>query len=120
MVREAFGPGVPQPSSLDPSMLRIFSLAASLVAFAAVSAAVMPAAAETKLKVDVNGLAPAAVHAKIVQAAKAACRIELRNSTTGEQYVQQAGCINDAVAGAEAQLKTMRASNPGPAVIAGR
>ena len=101
-------------------MLRIFSLVAPLAAFAAVSAGAMPAAAETKLKVDVNGLAPAAVHAKIVQAAKAACRIELRNATTGEQYVQQTGCINDAVAGAEAQLKTMRAANDGASVVAGR
>jgi hypothetical protein len=118
MVWEAFGPGFLNPQVWNTIMLRTLSLAA----FAAVSAAALalPAAAETTLKVDVNGLAPAAVHAKIVQAARAACRVELRNSTTPDQYFQQAGCISDAVAGAEAQLKTMRAANGGGSVVAGR
>jgi hypothetical protein len=99
-------------------MLRTLSIVAPLTACAVALA--LPAAAETTVKVDVNGLAPAAVHAKIVQAAKAACRIELRNSTTPDQYFQQGGCINDAVAGAEAQLKAMRAANGGSSVVAGR
>jgi hypothetical protein len=117
MVREAFGPGFLNPQVWNTIMLRILSLAA----LGAISAAIaMPAAAETTLKVDVNGLAPAAAHAKIVQAAKAACRVELRNSTTPDQYFQQVGCINDAVAGAEAQLKTMHAANGGASVVAGQ
>ena len=99
-------------------MLRTLSLATLGAVLAA--AVALPATAQTVLKVDVNGLAPAAVHAKIVQAAKAACRVELRNSTTGDQYVQQPGCINDAVSGAEAHLKTMHTANVDGSVVAGR
>jgi UrcA family protein len=95
-------------------MLRTLSIAAVGAALA------LPAAAETTVKVDVAGLDAPAAHARIFQAAKAACRVELRNSTTFEQYYQWNGCINDAVARAESDLKTQQASTAGGALLAGR
>jgi len=86
-------------------MTRTLSVAALLgVAFA------LPAAAETTIKVDVSGLDAPAAHARVLAAAKAACRIELRNSTTFEQYYQRVGCIKDAVAQAESQMNFQQAS----------
>ena len=84
-------------------MLRTLSIAA--VGIASAAALAFPAAAETSVKVDVNGLSASAAHARILAAAKAACKTELRNSTTFEQYYQWNGCLNDAVAGAESHLK---------------
>lgn len=95
-------------------MIRILSIAALGAALA------LPAAAETTVKVDVTGLDAPAAHARILRAAKAACRIELRNSSTFEQYYQQPGCINEAVAHAESDLKTQSASTDVHAVLAGR
>jgi UrcA family protein len=95
-------------------MLRTLSLAALAAALA------LPAAAETTVKVDVTGLDAPATHARIVKAAKAACRVELRNSTSFDQYIQWNGCINDAVAHAEADLKSQQASAGGRPVLAGR
>jgi hypothetical protein len=84
-------------------MLRTLSVAAVLAASA--SAFALPAAADTTVKVDVTGLPAPEVHARIVEAAKAACRVEFRNSTTFEQYYQWSGCINESVAAAESQLR---------------
>ena len=99
-------------------MLRTLSLAA----FGAVSAAALalPAAAESTVKVDIAGLPAPAAHAKIVEAARAACRVELRNSTTFEQYYQWSGCIKDAVASAQSQLNAASAAAANPSVVAGR
>ncbi len=99
-------------------MLRTLSLAA----LGAVSAAALalPAAAETAVKVDVTGLPAPAAHAKIVEAAKAACRVELRNSTTFEQYYQWSGCIHEAVASAQSQLNAASAAATSPSVVTGR
>jgi len=96
-------------------MLRTLSIAALGAALA------LPAAAETTVKVDVAGLDGPAAHARILQAAKAACKVEMRNSTTFEQYYQWTGCINDAVAGAESQLKDQQAATAtGKSVFARR
>jgi UrcA family protein len=95
-------------------MLRTLSIAALGAVLA------LPAAAETSVKVDVAGLDAPAAHARIVRAARAACQVELRNSTTFEQYYQQPGCINDAVTHAEADLKAQQASAAGGGVLAGR
>ncbi len=110
---------VPQPSSLEHYHAS-HSLDRHGRGRLSAAALALPAAAATVVKIDVNGLAPTAAHARIVQAAKAACRVELRNSTTPDLYFQQVGCINDAVAEAEARLKTQHASNPGPSDAAGR
>jgi len=82
------------------------------------TALALPAAAATTVKVDVAGLSAPAAHARIVTAAKAACRVEMRDATTFEQYYLRKGCINDAVAAAESQLNAM-ASADHP-VLAGR
>jgi UrcA family protein len=95
-------------------MLRTLSLAVLGAALA------LPAAAETRVKVDVAGLDAPAAHARILQAAKAACRVELRNATPFDHYVQWYGCIDDAVARAEADLKSQQAAASGRPVLAGR
>ncbi|HLZ83164.1 MAG TPA: hypothetical protein VKQ54_06310 [Caulobacteraceae bacterium] len=102
-------------------MSRTLSFATPLAALGAALAiaSAFPAAADTTIKVDVDGLQAPAAHAKILAAARAACHVELRNSSTFEQYYQWTGCINDAVAGAESQLKAT-ASNPATPVVAGR
>jgi hypothetical protein len=101
-------------------MLRTLSVAAVLAA--SVTAFALPAAADTTVKVDVTGLPAPQAHARIVQAAKTACRIEFRNSTTFEQYYQWSGCINDSVATAESQLRATAstASTANASVVAGR
>ena len=78
-------------------MFRRFAIAAVLGAMA------FPAAAAT-VKVDVTGLDSAAAHAKIVDGAMLACRIEMRGSSTFEQFYLHEDCINQAVADAEAKL----------------
>ncbi|MDB5483980.1 MAG: hypothetical protein JWO83_5033 [Caulobacteraceae bacterium] len=89
-------------------MFRTLAIAAFAASFVAASA--LPAAADTTVKVDVAGLSATAAKAKIFKAAKAACRVELRDATSFEQYYQWSGCINDAVANAQSQLKTTTAS----------
>lgn len=98
-------------------MFRTLSIAAL---GAVLAAAALPAVADTTVKVDVAGLTAPAAHAKILAAAKAACRVELRNSTTFEQYYQWTGCINDAVANAQSQLNAASATAAGRPVVAGR
>jgi hypothetical protein len=98
-------------------MLRTLSIAVFLAASA--TALAQPAAAETTVKVDVAGLSAPAAHARIVEAARTACRVELRESTTFEQYYQWTDCIHDAVATAESHLSAM-ASTADHAVLAGR
>jgi hypothetical protein len=99
-------------------MLRTLSLAALGAALGAALA--LPAVAETTLKVDVTGLDAPAAHARILKAAKAACRVELRNATQFEQYTQWNGCINDAVAHAESELRSQQASVGARPVLAGQ
>ena len=105
-------------------MLRTLSITGPLAAVTVAlgAALALPAAAETTIKVDVAGLDAPAAHARIVQAAKAACRVEMRDSTTFEQYYQWSGCLNDAVAGAESQLKGQQAALPvaNKSAVAGR
>jgi UrcA family protein len=95
-------------------MLRTLSIAALGAALS------LPAAAETTVKVDVTGLAAPAAHARIVRAAKAACQAELRNTAWFDWYIQWNGCINDAIAHAESDLKTQQASVGGRPVLAGQ
>jgi len=99
-------------------MLRTLSIAALGATLGAALA--FPAAAETTLKIDVTGLDAPAAHARILQAAKAACRVELRNATPFDQYVQWNGCISDAVAHAESALKSQQASLGAHPVLAGQ
>jgi hypothetical protein len=81
----------------------------------------LPAAAETTVKVDVAGLDAPAAHARLVAAAKAACQVELRDSQVFEQYYQHVGCITDAVAHAEAEMKMQQASvTPSHSGVVGR
>ena len=98
-------------------MLRTLSIAA--IGMASAAALAFPAAADTTVKVDVNGLTASEAHARILEAAKAACKTELRNSTTFEQYYQWNGCLNDAVANAESHMRAT-AETATPASVAGR
>jgi hypothetical protein len=79
-------------------MLRSLFIASALVAAAA------PALAETTVRVNVAGLDDRAVHASLETAARAACRIELRDASVMEQYYLHAGCITSAIARAESQV----------------
>ena len=98
-------------------MLRTLTIAALLAASA--TGLAQPAAAETTVKVDVAGLTAPVAHARIVEAARAACRTELRDPTTFDQYYQWTGCVHAAVATAESQLNAT-ASADDHAALAGR
>jgi hypothetical protein len=95
------------------------TLSSAVLGAAFMAALALPAVAETTVKVDVAGLSAPAAHAKIVEAAQAACRVELRDASRLEQYYLHSGCISDAIASAEAQLKAT-ASVSDHAVLAGR
>ena len=84
------------------------------------AAVALPATAETLVKVNVAGLDAAAAHARVLKAAQAACRVELRNATPFEQYYQWTGCIKDAAAHAEAEMKAQQALAADGAVATGR
>jgi hypothetical protein len=73
------------------------------LALAAASLA-LPAAAATSVRVNVAGLDAPSAHAAIVRAAKTACQIELRDSSTFEQHYHRLDCIEGAVARAESGL----------------
>jgi hypothetical protein len=75
----------------------------SLAVAAVLGALALPAAAAS-VTVDVGGLDPAAAHAKIVDAATSACRLEYRDATTFDQFYQHRACIAQAVSEAEAKL----------------
>lgn len=69
---------------------------------AAVAVLALPVAAQTLVKVNVNGLDAKAAHEAILRAAKEACAVELRNSSPLGQYYGHLDCVNAAVANAEA------------------
>jgi hypothetical protein len=79
-------------------MLRTILIAAALGAIA------LPAAATTQITVNVAGQDAKTAHATIVHAAEKACRTELRDSSTFEQYYLRPDCISNAVTQAEATL----------------
>lgn len=95
-------------------MLRTLAIAAIL------ASAAMPAAAETAVKVNVSGQDAKAAHATIVQAAKSACRVELRDASTFEQYYLWSDCLNTAVTRAEAGLDATKVAAAVPTRVAGR
>lgn len=98
-------------------MIRTLSAVALATTIAAALA--LPAAADTTVKVNITGLSAAAAHAKIVKAARSACSTEYSDSSALEQYYEESPCVDDAVAGAESELKAT-ASNAGPSDVAGR
>jgi hypothetical protein len=75
-------------------MYRTLALAAALGALA------VPAAADSVVKVNIAGLDANAARAKIVKAAQSACRIELRDEPSFDQYYELPVCIGDAVTSA--------------------
>jgi hypothetical protein len=95
-------------------MLRTIVIAAALGAMA------LPAAAATKVTVNVAGQDAKAAHATILRAAEAACKIELRDASTLEQYYLRTDCINVAVARAEAHLDATAVNASKPTRLAGR
>jgi UrcA family protein len=74
----------------------------ALAIAAAVSAAALPAAAES-VTVNVNGLDAKAAHAKIVRAAEQACSAVLQDGAV-VRYYEMSLCVSDAVAAAEAKF----------------
>jgi hypothetical protein len=98
-------------------MFRTLSITA--VGAALCAALAMPAAAETSIKVDVAGLPAPQAHARIVQAAAAACRTELKDTSTFDHYYWFPECVDEAVTQANVQLKAMAARAEHP-VVAGR
>lgn len=98
-------------------MFRTLSITAAGAALCAALA--LPAAAETSIKVDVGGLPTPEAHAKIIQAAAAACRAELKETSTFDQYYWFPECVDEAVTHANLQLKAMAARAEHP-VVAGR
>jgi hypothetical protein len=80
-------------------MIRALAIAAAL------SAAVLPAAAadlSASVKVNIAGLDAKSAHAKLVRAAEAACNVVLQDSAIA-RYYEMSPCIDDAVAAAEAK-----------------
>ena len=96
-------------------MFRTLAIAAVLSA-----AAAMPAAAATSVTVNVNGQDAKAAHATIVHAAKNACRAELRDASTFEQYYLWSDCLNTAVARAQVSLEATKVAAASPTNVAGR
>ncbi len=88
-------------------MLRILALSLAGASLA------LPAAAETSLRINVAGLDAPSAHAAIVRAARAACQIELRESSTFEQHYHRLDCIEGAVARAESNVGGLAANTSG-------
>jgi hypothetical protein len=82
-------------------MFRTIALAAALGAMA------LPAFATTQVTVHIGGLDAKATHAVIYHAAQAACRAELADEIELVRRAEWAGCVRDAIAGAESRLATM-------------
>ena len=75
----------------------------SLVIAAALAATALPAFAAS-VTVDISGLDAKAAHAKIEQAAIAACRVAMNEESPVAQYYDHDQCISEAVSAAETKL----------------
>lgn len=93
----------------------------TLALAAVVGAIALPAAATTMVKVNIAGLDAKAAHTTIVKGAVTACRAELRDASTFQQYYQLPDCIRSAVTRAEASVETAKPlASAEPATLAGR
>jgi hypothetical protein len=79
----------------------------SFIAAAVLAATAAPALADTSVAINVAGLDPATVHARIHEAALVACRAELANWSATVQFYNQPICMRDAIARAEADYDAM-------------
>jgi hypothetical protein len=75
----------------------------TLAIVAALSAAALPAAAES-VTVNIAGLDAKTAHAKIVRAAEQACGAVLQSEDAVVRYYGMPSCVSDAVSATEAKM----------------
>jgi hypothetical protein len=92
----------------------------TLAIAALLTAATLPAAAATSVKVNVAGQDAKAAHVTIVHAAKTACQAELRDASTFEHYYLWSDCLNTAVARAQVSLEANKIAAAAPITLARR